>query len=162
MAKPRDNYFEINSHKASIRVTINSIMMGSLFFVLTLIWTTDPLKFSTFTVAQIILAVPLLYVSSLAYSKIGYAKKVIMWDVLGWFTNTIGSIFILNAIGLMTAAIYKDIALTYFLLMIILMVIYSVINIKYTPNELKEKMFKLVFFLIIMTLGGLLPLLFSL
>lgn len=160
-AKTNENFFEINSHKATMKVTINSIMMGCLFFVLTLIWTIDPLKFNTYTILQIILAVPLLYVSSLANSKIGISKKVVMWEALGWFTNTIGSIFILNAVGLMTAVFYKNIAFAYFFLTIILMLIYSAININYYPEEFKEKIFKLSMFLVVMLLGGVLPLLLN-
>lgn len=156
--KSRDNFFEINSHKATMKVTINSIMMGCLFFVLTLIWTIDPLKFSIYTIVQIILAVPLLYVSSLAYSKIGISKKVGMWETLGWFTNTVGSVFILNAVGLMTALFYRNVAFVYFALMLILMAIYTIINITYSPEELKEKSFKWAFFTAVIIAGGLVPL----
>lgn len=160
MSGNKRSFFEVNFHKASIRVNINSIMMGSLFFVLTLIWTTNPARFNIFTVAQIILAVPLLYVSSLAYSKIGYSEKVLRWDTLGWFTNNIGSIFILNAVGLMAASISKNLAFLYFFLMIVLMGIYSIINITYKPEEKGEKIFKFFFFLLVLMVGGLLPLAF--
>jgi fatty acid desaturase len=155
----KDNFFEVNSHKATVRVATNSIMMGGLFLILTLIWTGDPAKFNIFVVSQLILAVPLLYVSTLAYLKIGYSEKVFMWDILGWFTNNIGSIFILNAVGLMTAAINKDLAVLYFLFMIVFMLMYSIINIIYNPQEKTEKIFKFLFFLIVLAIGGLLPLL---
>ncbi|HUC31517.1 MAG TPA: hypothetical protein VMR99_02395 [Candidatus Paceibacterota bacterium] len=162
MARNKNNFFEVNSHKASVRVTINSIMMGSLFLVLTLIWTDAPVKTNSFIVSQLILAVPLLYVSTLAYSKIGYSEKVFMWDTLGWFTNNLGSIFILNAVGLMTILINRDIAFFYFSLMIALMLIYSTINIIYNPKERGEKIFKFFFFLLVVSIGGLLPLILGL
>lgn len=162
MARNKSNFFEVNSHKATVRVTVNSIMMGGLFLILSLIWTGGPAKFNVFIVSQLILAVPLLYVSALAYLKIGYSEKVVMWDALGWFTSNIGSIIILNAIGLMTVPINKNISLLYFLLMIVLMLIYSLINIAYNPEEKTEKIFKFFFFLVVVTIGGLLPLLFGL
>jgi len=153
--------FSTNANKASSKVTINSFMMGSLFFVLTLIWTLNPSKFSLFIVAQIVLAIPMLFVSSLAYAKIGYWEKVELWDILGWFTNNTGSIFILNAVGLITAQIYEGVAVCYFLLLIILMALYSIINVVYKRKTLKEKIFKFAFFVIILTLGGILPLVFK-
>ena len=158
MAKNKNNFFEVNSHKAAVRVTINSIMMGGLFLVLTLIWTGDPAKFSIFIVSQLVLAVPLLYVSALAYLKIEYSEKVFLWDTLGWFTSNIGSISILNAVGLMTIPINRTITFLYFFLMIALMFIYSIINIAYNPEEKGEKIFKFLFFLLVVAVGGLLPL----
>lgn len=153
--------FQTNANKASAKVAINSFMIGSLFFVLTLIWTLNPSKFSIFIIAQIVFAIPMLFVSSLAYAKISHWEKVKLWDALGWFTNNIGSIFILNSIGLMTAQGYKSIAIIYFLLLIILMAIYSMINVIYRIKTLKEKIFKFAFFVFVLTLGGILPLIFK-
>jgi hypothetical protein len=161
MLKSKNHFFEVNSHKAATRVTTNSIMMGGLFLILTLIWTGGSVKFSTFVVGQLIMAVPLLYVSTLAYMKIGYSEKVFAWDTLGWFTNNIGSIFILNAIGLMTTPIARGFSLLYFILMIALMSTYSAINIIYNPHEKAEKIFKFFFFLFFLVIGGLMPLLFG-
>ena len=150
-------FFETNTHKASARVTINSFMIGSLFFILTLVWSLNPSKFSIYLVAQIVFAIPLLFVSSLAYAKIGYWQDIKMWDAFGWFTNNIGSIFILNVVGLMTVTVNRNLAALYFLLIIILMAIYSVINVVYKPATLKEKLFKFSFFLLILISGGILP-----
>ena len=152
--------FHTNASKASSKVTINSFMMGSLFLILSLIWTLNPSRFNILIIAQIVLAIPLLYVSSLAYTKIGHWEKVELWDILGWFTNNIGSIFILNSVGLMTAQFYKGLAISYFLLLIILMGIYSIINVIYRPRTLKEKIFKFAFFVFVLTLGGITPLFF--
>jgi len=153
--------FETNSYKAQTKVTINSFMMGGLFFILTLIWSLNPYKFSIFVVAQIVFAIPMLFVSSLVYTKIGHWEKIKLWDMLGWLTNNIGSIFILNAIGLMTAQTHKIIAICYFLLLIFLMAIYSIINVIYRRKTLKEKIFKFAFFLFFIILGGIIPLFFK-
>jgi len=153
--------FQTNQNKASSKVTINSFMMGSLFFILTLIWTLSPSRFSIFIVAQIVFAIPMLFVSSLAYAKIGHWEKVELWDVLGWYTNNIGSIFILNAVGLMTAQFYRNIAIIYFAILVILMAIYSTINVVYRPKTRNEKLYKFVFFVFVLALGGILPLFFN-
>ena len=136
--------------------------MGGLFFILTLIWTNGPAKFNIFTLIQLIMAIPLLYVSSLAYSKISYSEEVGMWDALGWFTHNIGSVIVLNAVGLMTISLSRNITLLYFFLLILLMAIYSTINMVYNPKEQGEKIFKFFFFLLVVIVGGLLPLLFGL
>jgi len=150
--------FETNPQKANAKIMINSFMMGSLFFILTLIWSKNPTDYSLFIASQIVFAVPLLYVSSLAYSKIGHWDKTRIWDALGWFCNNSGNIMILNVVGLMAKNISIIISGTYFILVIFLMVVYSAINIYYKSASLKEKIFKFMFFLIILTLGGILPL----
>ncbi|HLD04283.1 MAG TPA: hypothetical protein VJG90_01045 [Candidatus Nanoarchaeia archaeon] len=157
--KKKEDFFQTNPQKASAKVTINSFMMGSLFFILTLIWSLNPEKFSLSIITQLVLAIPLLFISSLAYSKIGYWKEVKLWDYLGWFTNNLGNIFILNVIGLMTSKLYLSLAWIYFSLIVMLMVIYSWINCVYSPYALREKAFKLIFFLVVLLLGGILPLL---
>ena len=132
-------------------------MMGSLFLVLSLIITLNPSKFSIAVMYQLVLAIPLLYVSSLAYSKIGYhTENLKYWDTLGWFTNTTGNLFIMNAIGLLTAKFDPILAHVYFYLFIILMVIYTFLNIKNNKGALNQKLFKLFYLLLIIFLGGLL------
>lgn len=159
-SRQEKDMFLTNPQKASTRVTINSFMMGSLFFIFTLIWTLDPERFSIFIISQIVLAIPLLFVSSLAYSKIGYWKDVKGWEALGWFTNNVGNIFILNAVGLMTASVDRILAVVYFVLTIVLMTIYSSINIYYRRGAMREKLFKFGYFLLVLVAGGLVPLLF--
>ncbi len=150
-------FFKTNPQKSANKVTINSYMMGSLFLVLSLIITLDPNKFSGLIMYQLVLAIPLLYVSSLAYSKIGYhTENIKYWDTLGWFTNTTGNLFVMNAIGLLTARFDPVLAHVYFYLFIILMIIYTFFNIKNNRGALYQKLFKLFFLLLIIFLGGIL------
>ena len=152
--------FKTNATKASVRVNTNSLMMGSLFFILTLIWSLNPLKFSPVVIVQIVLAIPLLFVSTLAYSKLGYSEDTRTWDALGWFTNNVGSIFILNVVGLMTAMYFHVIAIMYFVLIVLLMGLYSTINVFHRPEQSTEKVLKFIFFVAILLAGGILPLAF--
>jgi len=148
------NLSKSNQQKSANKVTISSFMMGSLFFVLTIIITLDPNKFSNLVIYQLVLAIPLLYVSSLAYSKIGYWKDTEEWDALGWFTNTLGNLFVLNAVGLVAAKFNPALAYTYFSLFSLLMIIYTSINIKHNKKLWIQKLFKLAFLLIIIIFGG--------
>ena len=150
----KEYLFQTNPQKSVNKVTINSFMMGSLFFVLTLIITLGQAKFSPVIIFQLFLAIPLLYVSSLAYSKVGYWQETFEWDVLGWFTNTTGNLFVINAIGLLALEFSKNLAFTYFTLFCVLMIIYTMINVRQNKKILREKLFKLFFLLVVVFFGG--------
>ena len=155
----KEYIFKTNPQKSANKVTINSLMMGSLFFILTLIITLDPTKFSPAIICQLFLAIPLLYVSSLAYSKIGYWKETYEWDAFGWFTNTVGNLFVVNAIGLLASKFSHTLSIVFFSLFCLLMIIYTFINIRQNKKILHEKVFKLIFLLVIIFFGGILFLL---
>jgi hypothetical protein len=161
MRKKQDNAFKTNEQKASMRITINSAMMGALFFMLTFILANGYEKFNFLVITQLFLAIPLLFVSVLAYSKIAYWKESKVWDLYGWITSNLGNIILLNAIGLMVIKISKGLSATYFVLTLFLMVIYSTINIVYAPFMTKQKLFKLLFFFVVMFIGGVLPLILA-
>ncbi|MDD4989294.1 MAG: hypothetical protein PHV42_02610 [Candidatus Pacebacteria bacterium] len=150
------NFFSTNPQKSANKVTINSFMMGSLFFILTLIITLGQDKFSHLIIFQLFLAIPLLYVSSLAYSKIGYWKETSDWDALGWFTNTTGHLFVINAIGLLAVKFSSLLAGVYFTLFCGLMIVYTLINIKHNKQMRSQKIFKLIFLLVVVFFGGIL------
>ena len=151
--------FETNPAKAANKLTINAFMMGSVFFIFTLIWTLSPEKFSPIIIFQLVFAIPLLFVSSLSYSKIAYWKETELWDLFGWFTNNIANIFLLNVVGLMISQMFKTMALYYFGTIILLMFIYSAINVVYGPHLFREKLFKFLFIVAGLVLGGILPIL---
>jgi hypothetical protein len=155
------NIYSSKAHpeKASTRVSINAFMMGSLFFILTLVWTLNPQKFSFIIISQLVLAIPLLFISSLAYSKVGYWKTHEVWDRFGWITNTIGNIFVMNVTGLITATIFPKLAIIYFALTIFLVFVYYLLNILYSKHTAKERILKFVLFLVIIYIGGINPLL---
>jgi hypothetical protein len=151
--------FGINPSKAANKLTINSFMMGSIFLIFSLIWTLSPEKFSYFIIFQIVMSIPLLYISSLAYSKVAYWKESKQWNTFGWFTNNVANIMLLNVVGLMIPKIFKNMALFYFLVIIALMLVYSSINVFYDKNSFKEKLFKFLFLVLGLLIGGILPIL---
>ncbi len=160
MRKKQEDAFQVNAKKAAMRITINSTMIGALFFVLTFILASGYERFSFLVISQLVLAIPLLFVSILAYSKIAYWEEAQTWDLYGWVTSNLGNDILLNAIGLMIAGVSVPLAVVYFSLTLLLMVIYSAINIKYTPSIARQKLFKLLFFFSVMFVGGILPLFF--
>lgn len=158
MENKKTGAFVTNPEKAASRIAINGIMLASLFVILAILLDSNFKEISGPAIYQMVLAIPLLFVSSLAYAKIGYWKETKLWDKFGYFTNTIGNLFVINAIGLLVSENAKTLALLYFILMIVLMLIYSLINISYNPHLLKTKIFKFLFSTVILFLGGILPL----
>lgn len=149
--------FRTNPEKAMMKVSIGSAMIGVLFFVLTFILTFGYKNFNFLAIVQLVLAVPLLYVSTLAHAKIAYWKETMLWDIYGWLAGNIGNTIILNAIGLMIGNISKNLAFAYFGLLVVLMFGYSWINIVYNRKSLNQKILKFIFFLAIIFFGGILP-----
>ncbi len=154
-----DVYAKAHPEKSSARVSINAFMMGSLFFILTLIWTLNPEKFNLIIISQLVLAIPLLFISSLAYSKVGYWTHHEVWDRFAWITNTIGNIFVMNVTGLITATIFPKLAIVYFALTIFLIFVYYLINIIYSKHTIKERLIKFLLFIVVLYLGGIRPIL---
>jgi len=147
-----------NPEKSISRVTINGAMMGSLFFILTLIWTLGPEKFNIYIIAQLVLAIPLLFISSLAYAKVGFRSKIRLFDRFGWLTTVLGNNFILNVAGLIAATFSKTLSVIYFSLVFALILIYYAINVFHYGDSLKEELTKVFIILVIILLGGILPL----
>jgi len=157
MSKIESRTFKSSPAKASAKVALSSTMVGALFFILTLILTIGPKQFDSFILFQIVLAIPFLFVSILTYSKTAYWKDTFLWDTIGWFSVNIGNGFVLNAVGLMMATSDRVLAFLYFGTLSFLMLLYSIINIYYS-NQIVVKLFKYLFFLSILLIGGILPL----
>ena len=119
---------EIRVEKAKIKISINSMIIGALFLMLTLMITLGVETFSFLIIAQLILAIPFLFVSTLAYQKMAYSRKEKYWDAFGSFLSVFGNMF-LNSIGLITAVFSKNLAYSYFIILITCMIIYTSINI---------------------------------
>ncbi len=153
--------FAKNPEKADARLHINSFLMGSLFTVLSIIWAFNSNKISTAITLQMVLAIPLILFASLSYAKIGYERNHKIWDNFGWITTNIGYILFLNATGLMVIAFSsKIIGIIYFGLVIILASLYYIFNIVSQPGTLKEHLSKIILWLVIIFIGGILPILF--
>jgi len=147
-----------NPEMAESRLHINSFLMGSIFTVLTIIWAFNSDKITNTTIIQMVLSIPLVFFASLSYAKVGYNRSHKVWYRFGWLTNNIGYLLFLNATGLMVATFSSlIIAFVYFGLLIFLSCTYYILNIISQPGTLKEHLSKLIIFLIVIILGGILP-----
>ncbi|MBP9822024.1 MAG: hypothetical protein KBC81_01085 [Candidatus Pacebacteria bacterium] len=150
--------YKPNADKAAMRVAINGVMLASLVLVLTIIFL-DQAKYSLIVTTQLTLAVPMLFMSCLAYAKTGYKKEVRLWNHLGYVTNIFGNMAFINAVGIMVAPVSTLASLTYFALMVVLLFVYSLINLIYEPKTVAEQIIKFIFPVSLIIAGGILPLL---
>ena len=156
-ASKQNFIFQTNHEKAQSKIGINSTMISAVFLILTLIFTLGPNKVSVIILTELIISIPLLYVATLTYSKIAYWQDSKIWDSFGWVIGSLGNGLLLNSIGLMVAHENRTLGFVFFYLLIVLMTIYTLFNICYSPNKkISGKIFKYLYFLIITVVGGLL------
>lgn len=111
--------------------------------------------------AQLAVAIPCFITSSLAYAKMTYRgnDEYYIWDNLGWVTHTLGYIMILNALTIMLYQRYTSIAWIFIGVTILLFLIYSVLDVLAKRRRLKEKGLKLSFYIVLIFIGAILPIL---
>lgn len=145
-----------NPEKSSARIAINSSMAGVALFIFTLIWALNPAHYSWIIISQLVLSIPLFYISLMAYTKLGYYADHKDWELYGWWTNTTGNHFILNVVGLMTSLFYITLAYAYFGILILLTSIYYIIKLKHSTKPVKTWL-RYFYFILLLIVGGILP-----
>ena len=150
--KKEGKFISTNPEKATARVTINGVMLASIFVMLGVVFV-DLDKFHSAGLWQMVLSIPFLFISSLAYTKVGYWKETKFWDLLGYITNTFGNLFLINAVGLFAFVVSPTLSFLYFGLMISLFLIFSAINI-YHGKPFKIQLIKFLLSATIIFFGG--------
>ncbi|MBU1751038.1 MAG: hypothetical protein KKA73_25425 [Chloroflexi bacterium] len=148
--------------KGSDRIQINNILAAACITILSVLLGLSGQQFSDWMVIQLAVAIPLLVTSSLAYAKVSYrdAKEYPIWDSLGWATLSLGYIMILNALTIILYTSSYSTASWWFVgTAALLFVAYSALDVKANRKRLREKGWKLGFYLALMFLGGVLPML---
>lgn len=112
------------------------------------------------SVAELVLAIPFLFVSTLAYSNMAYSGRTKFWDNFGSITSILGNMF-LNSLGLMVAVISMGLAFFYFSILILLIVIYTYGGISLKREDFNKKLLKFLLFLAVILIGGIIPLIFG-
>jgi L-asparagine transporter-like permease len=146
--------------KGSDRIQINNILAAACITILSVLLGLSSKKFSNWLVIQLAAATPLLVTSSLAYAKVSYRdmKEYPIWDRLGWTTLSLGYIMLLNALTIMLYTSNYSVASWWFVgATILLFVVYSALDVRANKKRLKEKGWKLGFYLALIFLGAVLP-----
>jgi hypothetical protein len=148
--------FKTNPHKASAKIVINNNLIAVCITVLGIMWAFAPERLGLGLLIQFVFAVPLLYISSISYTKVAYYKDVKQWDYLGWFTGTTATAFVLNIIGVLIFFLgYPTLMLLYFFVTWFLLLIYTIINCHHNKGDKRIRIFKFVFFVLIQAVFGL-------
>ena len=153
---------DVRRAKGSDRIQINNILAAVCIAILSVLLGLSGKKFSNWMVIQLAAATPLLVTSSLAYAKIGYRdpRECPIWDGLGWATLSLGYIMLLNALAIMLyTSSYATVSWWFLGITVLLFVAYSMLDVKANKKNLREKGWKLGFYLALMFLGAVLPML---
>jgi len=164
MAKEQDP-FGTNPDKASAKIRINNNLIAACLTIFGMIWALAPGRLTSLIILQFVIAIPLLYASNIAYTKIAYWKKVKLWEYMGWFAGTTGTALVFNILGLLIFSLgFAELAIVYFVVMWLCLLAYTLINIHYSleynphPKDLNYKVFKLFYFISIQLVFGIIPL----
>jgi len=143
-----------SSNRINLNTSLLSIVVGIFFLTINL---RSELLLIDGLVIQLVLSIPLLFTSILAYTKLGYRREVAKWDTLGFITFSIAYAFILNVIGILLAHMVSvQVSITFFVSSWILAVIYSLVDISYRKGRIKERVIKDLIFISIQFFFGLL------
>ena len=148
--------------KGSDRIQINNLLVAICVPTLTIIISLGDKILNVASIIQLSLAIPCLVSSSLAYAKICYRPEMEfkIWDKLGWILHSLGYIMIINSTAL-TLYFNEHIFSSWLLIIMttVFFITYSVIDILLKAQRKREKIMKLGFYLLIMTVGFLIPIL---
>ena len=148
--------------KGSDRIQINNILAAACVAILSVLLGLSGERFSTWMVLQLAAATPLLVTSSLAYAKICYRdmREYAIWDNLGWVTLSLGYTMLLNSLSIMLhTSSYSSVSWWFVGTAALLFTVYSALDIAANKKRLKEKAWKLGFYLALLFCGAVLPML---
>jgi len=145
--------------RGSDRIQINNLLTAVSITVLAVLLSISKPGLSGWIIIQLAITIPCLVTSSLAYAKMCYrgTDEYHIWDNLGWVTHSLGYIMILNAITILLHQNYPMIAWILIGVTVLLFFIYSGLDIVAKRRRLKEKGLKLGFYLLLIFLGAVLP-----
>jgi len=143
--------------KSNARLFMNTALIGVAFTVFALLvgLTSNTLIRNEILTMQLVLSIPFLLTSTLANSKLSYTLHERHWDTLGWSCFIIGYGFLLNVVGIFVYFLLGFLpAFGFFVVNILLMMIYSSVQISYDRHSIRRRIMKdLVFVIIILVFG---------
>lgn len=143
------------------KLNVNLWLLGILFTVFTFLVATNAevLKNNTLMAFQLTAAIPLMMSSIFARQRLVYAeKREKAWHDYGFITFILAYGFLINSIGItMAFLINTKVAILFFLVNIVNPITYSYMEVAEDKESLKSRIYKDVFFILIIVLLGVLP-----
>ena len=156
---------DLRARKGSDRIQINNLLAAVCVAALALLLASTEGEPIIWSVAQLSLAIPILVLSSLTYSKTVYRdsqKEYETWDKFGWLSHSLGYLLLLNAITIYLYSMGTQFIAWLFIFTVVgLYIIYSVVDIYLEKERLFEKGSKLIFYLAVLFLGSIAPISFN-
>ena len=146
--------------KSESRSNINLGLLSTCLLLFTFIISINPdiLMKSLFLSIQLSLSIPFFMGAIFARTKLAYAKNPQIWDKLGFIEFILGYGFLVNAIGIMMELLLTPlIGILYFIVNILGALIYSAMDIKSEGRNMKDRIYKDLFFILILIFLGILP-----
>jgi hypothetical protein len=145
--------------KSSTRININSMLVGVAATVLFIVISFNPkiLQENFWLSLQLVLIIPFLIISSLAYSKLGYKKEQKKWNLVAWVCFIIGYSFMINVIAILISIIgLVFIGATLITINLILHYIYAAMDHRYGDGSIREEFMKYAILTVLNVVLGLL------
>jgi hypothetical protein len=153
---------ELVQEKSKLKLEVNLWLMGTAFTLFTFIITINPdlIRNNDFLSLQLTLAIPLLFSSIFARGRLTCGKEVVLWNNYGFITFIIAYGFLVNAIGILLSTLVSiNIGLIFWLVNILSAFLYSLLEIKEDKAKISTRLWRDGIFILIVVLGGLLPIL---
>ena len=158
--------------KGADRINVNNLLAAVCVTILCLLVTVSSEGVNIWSVLQLAIAIPCLITSSLCYAKLAYrpAGELDTWNLAGWITSSIGYVCVLNATAvLLYVSQYRDAAWSFVGVNAALFLLYALIDVyigskvsgKRDKSRIKEKSIKTLFYLVLLLLGAVFPLVFK-
>lgn len=143
------------------KLNVNLWLLGVLFTVFTFLIATNAqiLRDNNLMAFQLTAAIPLMLSSIFARQRLSYAgDRQKQWYDYGFITFILAYGFLINSIGMMMAFLINvKVSMLFFSLNIINPLFYSYMEVMDDRKKLKSRVYKDLFFIIIIILLGVLP-----
>ena len=143
------------------KLNVNLWLLGVLFTVFTFLIATNAqiLRDNNLMAFQLTAAIPLMLSSIFARQRLAYAgKREKQWYDYGFITFILAYGFLINSIGIMMAFLINiKVSMLFFSINIINPLFYSYMEIMDDRGKIKSRIYKDLFFIIIIILLGVLP-----
>ena len=152
-------YDDYMAAKADMRININIALLSIGFVIFTFIAAIKPdlLRNNIILAAELSVSIPFILSSSLARIKCLRKESCAKWDKFASLTFVVGYGFLISSIGIMLSVLVLPmISIIFFLINIILVAVYSFLEISYDDNKARE-VGREVLFVAIIILMGVLP-----
>ncbi len=148
------------SFVSSKRIDINLRLLGTAFAVFTFIIALRPaiLKDNIPLALQLTLAIPLLITSTLVRTKQYNHHEYKNWNAFGYATFILAYTMMINVVGILLSVLVSlYVGLVFFFVNMLMAVIYSYFEVYYDRQAMKSRLYKDLFFLLMLILLGVYP-----